>query len=112
MTDKNDVRRGKDILFADGEVRWIKPLTITRLRKFVVLLNAMDNSDDAMGMSDEELDDMLKATALIVEKDYPHLVERDKEGNVTNLEALGDVVDLPTFQECMAVAMGQSDPNE
>lgn len=102
--NKHDVRKGADILFADEIVRTVKPLTIKQLRKFVKVIEKMDQEKFGSGMSDEDIDTMMEAAEIILQKVDPELAsDRDK---------LEDAIDLETFSKLMEVAMGQSSPEE
>jgi hypothetical protein len=87
-----DMYKGTDIVFADGKVRTIKPLTIRSLRDFMKVANDMKTTDEG-NLTDEDID----------KKVDPELAADD--------EALEDALDLRSFQELMAVAMG-GDPNQ
>lgn len=102
--DKHDVRRGKEIEFADDIVRMIRPLSIKQLRKFVVVIEKLQNTTDANNMTDEDIDTMVDAAEIILAKVDPKL-SNDRE-------ALEDVVDLVTFNEMMQIAMGNASPEE
>lgn len=103
MAPKNvDLHKGYDIVFADGVVRTVKPLTIRSLRDFMKIANSMKTTDD-MNLNDEDIDRMVAAAKVALKKVDPDLVEDE--------EALEDALDLRCFQELMAVAMG-GDPNE
>lgn len=100
--DKHDVRKGVEIQFADGNKRNIYPLTIKSLRKFVKVINEMRDLDDMMSMSDEDIDKMMDAAAIILQKVDPNLAE--------NRDALEEAVDIASFTQMMSVAMGASAP--
>lgn len=102
--DKHNVRKGKEITFADDVTRTIKPLSIKQLRKFVVIINKMDNlqAKDTSGMSEEDIDLMVDAAEVILSKVDPVLAE--------DREALEDAIDLQIFNEIMGIAMGNSSP--
>lgn len=103
MSDKNvNLFKGTEIVFADGVKRIVKPLTIKHLREFMKVANEMKTTDES-GMTDEDIDKMISAASIALRKADPVLAAD------TNL--LEDVLDLRTFSEVMAAAMG-SDPNE
>lgn len=102
--DKHDVRKGKEIEFADGVVRKIRPLSIKQLRKFVVVIEKLQNTSDASSMTDEDIDTMVDAAAIILAKIDPNLAN--------DREQLEDTVDLVSFNEMMQVAMGNASPEE
>ena len=102
MSEKNtDLFSGTEIVFADGKKRTVKPLTIRHLREFMKVANDMKAIDDA-GMTNDDIDRMVKAAAIALRKADPELA--------ANPEALEDALDLRCFAEVMAAAMG-SDPN-
>jgi hypothetical protein len=102
--DKNDIRKGKDIEFSDGVTRRVRPLSIKQLRKFVKIIDKLGSTENAASMSDEDIDTMVDAAAVIFEKvDQNLAADRD---------AIEDVVDLLTFNDMMNVAMGNASPEE
>ena len=102
--DSHDVRKGIEIVFADGVKRTVYPLTIKSLRKFVKIVEKMRDLDDMTSITDEDIDVMLDAAEIILEKVDPGLAgDRDK---------LEDTIDLNSFSKMMGVAMGSSAPEE
>lgn len=102
MTDKNpNLYNGKEIMFADGKTRVVKPLTLKHLREFMKVANNM-KADDQTGMTDEDIDKMVTAASIALRKSDPELA--------ADREALEDVLDLKTFSDLMAAAMGDN-PN-
>lgn len=101
MTKNKDLFKGTEITFADGKTRVIKPLTIKHLREFMKVANTM-KTDNEGGMTDEDIDKMVKAASIALKKADPELA--------SDPDALEEVLDLKTFAEVMAAAMG-SDPN-
>lgn len=101
MPKNIDMYKGTEITFADGVVRTIKPLTIRQLREFMKVANNMKTTDDG-NLTDDDIDKMVAAAKIALRKVDPELAEDE--------EALEDALDLRSFQELMAVAMG-SDPN-
>lgn len=101
----NSARISVDMEFADGVTRTIKPLTIRRLRKFMKLVESL-SSTEAAKMSDDDIDKMMEAAAIVVEQSDPELA-----GNEEKLE---DAVDVDIFWKLIQIAMGNkiSDPNE
>lgn len=91
---------GKEIVFADGKKRTIKPLTIRNLRKFMKIVKDLKTTDD--NLSDDDIDVMVEAASVALLAVDPELAE-DKE-------ALEDALDLRCFGELMGAAMG-SDPS-
>lgn len=102
--DKHDVRKGVEIVFADNVKRTIYPLTIKSLRKFVKVMEKMSDMDDMTMVSDEDIDTMIEAAGIILEKVDPQLAG--------DSDALEDAVDLTSFSQMMNVAMGASSPEE
>lgn len=102
--DNHDVRKGIEIVFADGVKRAVYPLTIKSLRKFVKIVEKMRDLEDMSTVTDEDIDVMLDAAEIILEKVDPNLAgDRD---------LLEDTVDLHCFTKMMSVAMGASSPEE
>jgi hypothetical protein len=101
MANNTDMFKGKEILFSDGKKRTVKPLTIKSLREFMKVANNMKATDES-GMSDEDIDKMVSAAAIALKKADPELA--------ADRDALEEVLDLSTFAEVMAAAMG-NDPN-
>lgn len=102
MTNKNtDLFKGTEITFSDGKTRVVRPLTIKHLREFMKVANQMKTNDEA-GMTDEDIDKMIDAASIALRKSDPELA--------ADRDALEDILDLKTFGEVMAAAMG-SDPN-
>jgi hypothetical protein len=97
-----DLFKGTEIVFADGKTRVVKPLTIRHLREFMKVANGMKSSDES-GMTDEDIDKMVKAASIALRKADPELAN--------DPVALEDALDLRCFGEVMAAAMG-SDPNQ
>ncbi len=104
MPDKTNVRKGKEIMFADDEVRTIKPLTIKALRKYVAVLNSIEDKDasDLSSISEDDLNRMVDAAAIILDKVDPVLAN--------DRERLEDTIDLGIFNEMMTIAMGAASP--
>lgn len=102
MSDKNNIRGGKTIPFADGVDRTIYPLRIKQLRKFVKVIEKMGDTSDATSMTDEDIDLMVSAAAIILDKVDPALA--------ADTDALEDAVDLLVFNDMMSVAMGNASP--
>lgn len=102
--DKHNVRKGETIMFADGTERTIYPLTLKALRKFVKIIDELGNLEDAISMSDDDIDVMTTAAQIILEKVDPTLA--------ADRDLIEDVVDVDTFQKLMSVAMGSSSPEE
>ena len=96
----NSLFTGTEVEFSDGKKRLIKPLTIRQLRKFVKLVDGLDANMTAL--SDEDIDKMLEAAAVIIEKSDTKLAE--------DREALEDAVDIVVFNALVSIAMG-TDPN-
>jgi hypothetical protein len=60
-------------------------------------------SNDEAGMTDEDIDKMIAAASIALRKADPELA--------ANRDLLEDILDLRTFGEVMAAAMG-NDPNQ
>ena len=104
-SDKHVARMAQEIVFADNEVRTVRPLTIKRLRKFVKTVQDL-NVEDRKGMDDEAIDQMVNAAQIVMEEVDPELAaDRDR---------LEESIDLDVFNKMMTAAMGNkiSDPNE
>ena len=101
MSKNVDMYKGTEIVFADGVKRNVKPLTIRQLREFMKVANNMKTTDEA-NLTDEDIDKMVAAAKIALKKVDPELAEDE--------DALEDALDLRSFQELMAVAMG-ADPN-
>ena len=97
----NDLFKGVEITFSDGKKRTIKPLTIKNLREFMKVANNMKSNDES-GMSDEDIDKMVSAAAIALKKADPELA--------ADRDVLEEILDLSTFAQVMAAAMG-NDPN-
>jgi hypothetical protein len=102
MAKNIDMYKGTEITFADGKVRLVKPLTIRQLREFMRVANDMKTTEEA-NLTDEDIDKMVAAAKVALKKVDPELVEDE--------DALEEALDLRSFQELMAVAMG-GDPNQ
>lgn len=102
--DKHDIRKGVQIDFADGITRTVHPLTIKSLRKFVKIVEQMKDMDDMTSVSDEDINTMMDAAQVILEKVDPALAN--------DRDALEDAIDLFAFNKMMGVAMGASAPEE
>jgi len=98
-----DFREGVDIVFADGETRNIKPLTIRRMRKFMKAMTALGELEGGSQINDEQITAMVSAAAIALEQDYPD--------TATDQDSLEDILDMKSFNLLMAAAMG-ADPNE
>lgn len=96
-----DIHEGKAIVFADGKTRYIKPLTIRQLRKFMKVANSLQAKSEA-DMTDDDIDSMVEAAGIALAKVDPELA--------SDPDALEDVLDLRCFGELMSAAMG-NDPN-
>lgn len=94
-----ELREGREIVFADGEKRTVYPLTIRQLRKF--LKAAGDLKTEGDNLEDEDIDKMIAAAKIALEKEFPLITEDELE----------DILDMRSFNELIAAAMG-ADPNE
>lgn len=99
MSKNKDIFGGKSIVFADGVERVINPLTIRQLREF---MKAVQDLNTEGGMSDDDIDLMVKAAGIALRQVDPDLAQ--------DTDALEDILDLRSFGELMSAAMG-SDPS-
>jgi len=99
MSKNKDMFEGTPILFADGETRVIKPLTIRQLREFMKVIKDLNTED---GLNDDDIDIMVKAAGIALSKVDPEVA--------ADTDALEDILDLRSFSEIMSAAMG-SDPS-
>jgi len=99
LSKNKDIFEGTPIVFADGETRVVKPLTIRQLRQF---MGTVQNLNSEGGMNDEDIDIMVKAAAIALQPVDPSLAD--------DTDALEDILDLRSFGELMSAAMG-SDPS-
>jgi hypothetical protein len=102
MADKHNVRKGVEIDFADGVTRSVYPLNIKQLRKFVKIIGKMKDLENMNELSDEDIDIMVDAAAIVVAAVDKDLAE--------DREALEEALDLKCFNELMGIAMGASSP--
>lgn len=99
----NSARISLDIEFADGVTRTVHPLTIKRLRKFMVVAEDLTVSDK---LTDEDIDKMMAAAQIVMEQVDPEIAKDE--------DKLEDAIDVEIFWKLMQVAMGNkvADPNE
>lgn len=98
-----DFREGVDIVFADGQTRNVKPLTIRMMRKFMKALKELGELEGTGQITDEQITAMVAAASIALEKDYPDVA--------ADIDALEDIIDMKSFNALMGAAMG-ADPNE
>jgi len=106
MAVNKDLREGQEIIFADGVNRKVFPLTIRQLRSFMKIADKLNVDSDA-GLSDADIDNMVSAAAIALQKVDPDLANDE--------DALEDALDLKCFGALMAASMGNEvaeDPNE
>ncbi len=106
MAVNKDLRDGQEIIFADGVNRKVFPLTIRQLRSFMKIADKLNVDSDA-GLSDADIDNMVSAAAIALQKVDPDLANDE--------DALEDALDLKCFGALMAASMGNEvaeDPNE
>ena len=106
MAANKDLREGQEITFADGVNRKVFPLTIRQLRSFMKIADKL-NVDGEQGHSDADIDNMVSAAAIALQKVDPDLANDE--------DALEDALDLKCFGALMAASMGNEvveDPNE
>ncbi len=97
MAVNKDLREGQDIAFADGVNRKVFPLTIRQLRSFMKIADKLNVDSDA-GLSDADIDNMVSAAAIALQKVDPDLANDE--------DALEDALDLKCFGALMAASMG------
>ena len=105
MAANKDLREGQEITFADGVNRKVFPLTIRQLRSFMKIADKL-NIDSEQGLSDADIDNMVSAAAIALQKVDPDLASDE--------DALEDALDLKCFGALMAASMGNEvveDPN-
>ena len=105
MAANKDLREGQEITFADGVNRKVFPLTIRQLRSFMKIADKL-NVDGEQGLSDSDIDNMVSAAAIALQKVDPDLANDE--------DALEDALDLKCFGALMAASMGNEvveDPN-
>jgi hypothetical protein len=106
MAVNKDLREGQDIAFADGVNRKVYPLTIRQLRSFMKIADKL-NVDGEEGLTDADIDNMVSAAAIALQKVDPDLANDE--------DALEDALDLKCFGALMAASMGNEvdqAPNE
>lgn len=116
MTRKsdNEIRKGVSIVFADNKARTIYPISLRGLRKLMAIMKDMETEKtDEEGnpvelsladqMSDDNIDLMVEAAALILSYVEPEIAD--------DLGKVEELVDIRTFNELVAAAMG-TDPKE
>jgi len=106
MAVNKDLREGQDIAFADGVNRKVYPLTIRQLRSFMRIADKL-NVDGEEGLTDADIDNMVSAAAIALQKVDPDLANDE--------DALEDALDLKCFGALMAASMGNEvdqAPNE
>ena len=106
MAANKDLREGQEITFADGVNRKVFPLTIRQLRSFMKNADKL-NVDGEQGLSDADIDNMVSAAAIALQKVDPDLANDE--------DALEDALDLKCFGALMAASIVNEvveDPNE
>lgn len=101
MSKKNDIRPGREIVFADGVERKIYPVTLRSLRKLMSAIRDLDIQGDEL--TDDAIDKMVAAATIVMST-----VDKDL---ASDPDALEDIVDIRSFNQMLEAAMG-SDPNE
>ena len=97
MAVNKDLREGQEIIFADGVNRKVFPLTIRQLRSFMKIADKL-NVDSEAGLTDADIDNMVSAAAIALQKVDPDLANDE--------EALEDALALKCFGALMAASMG------
>lgn len=94
-----ELNKGKEIVLADGESVFIKPLTIKQLRKFMKVAVKLDLDGN---LDDDQIDTMLEAASIALEKAAPELA--------ADREKLEEALDMYSFNQILSIAVG-ADPN-
>lgn len=100
MSNK-DLVTGTKISIGEETVE-VRPLTIRQLRRFVKVVGDL-NFEDQTELSDEDIDKMVEAASIALEKAAPELSK--------DTDAIEDSLDIRTFNAILNAAMG-ADPNE
>lgn len=101
MSNKNNIRPGKTIVFADGVERTIYPVTLRNMRKLMAAVKNLE-VDESTTLDDDAINKMVEAAKIVfigVDEDLANDPER-----------IEDVVDIKSFNEMLSAAMG-ADPN-
>jgi hypothetical protein len=114
-TKKNDARVGIEVPFVDG-AETIYPVSLRTLRKLMKALKTVDLEEEANNeISDDQLDAMVAAAAIILEKYRPDIVQeynkKKEEGDENAGEAIEELLDMRSFGMLIAAGMG-ADPKE
>jgi hypothetical protein len=96
-----DLTTGTKVSVGEDTIE-IRPLTIRQLRRFVKVVGNL-NFDNQTDLSDEDIDNMVEAVSIALEKAAPELAK--------DSDAIEDSLDIRTFNEILNAAMGV-DPNE
>ena len=89
----------EEIVLQNGTKVTLKPLTIKQLRKFMVVVNKLQETST----EDESLNTLLEACAIALEKQLEDVT----------IELLEDILDVPTINRILEVCGGikMDDPN-
>lgn len=91
----------EEVQLQDGSNVKLRPLSISRLRKFMVVMNGTQNADT----EDAALNVLIDACAIALEAQLPELVK--------DRDAFEDALDLPTINRIIKICGGidLEDPN-
>lgn len=84
----------------NGDEIEIKPLPIKRLRRFMTIIEQMNDESSEKSM----MDILVEATAVVLEKKYPHIAH--------NQDELEELLDIPTMNKILEVAGGLDMSND
>ena len=119
------IREGTKITFSDGNEREVFPVSIRNLRRVMKTMKSVDEEGE---MSDDNINVMLDAARIILEKVDPDVVKLSKaavekrekilEADPKDVDAafevedpLEDLLDIATVNKVLSAGMG-TDPNE
>jgi len=118
------IREGTKITFSDGNEREVFPVSIRNLRRVMKTMKSVDEEGE---MSDDNINVMLDAARIILEKVDPDVVKLSKaavekrekilEADPKDVDAafevedpLEDLLDIATVNKVLSAGMG-TDPN-
>jgi hypothetical protein len=91
----------EEVELQDGSVLKLKPLAISKLKRFMAVMNKTQEATT----EDKALEILIEAAAIVIESQYPELA-KDKE-------KLEEVLDVPTINRIIKICGGidLEDPN-